>query len=519
MAIAVEDRDHLLVQILERERKPQLNYRNMLSAHTTNRPGAPLWPTGNLAACFHAEPMSGGIVGHLHLPHSFHNGDNQAVRVQSDVYPNTKSGEKGALNQACLRALVVLLKSNPMEVRLVPTNFLRGVQGLRDVQRAAQPEPEAVGTFQDTRLGVPCPPPLVLPPAQHMEVILEEPATEQPPPPLGPPPGWRAATENPPPPPGPPPSQRAQAMAPTTHGERVGKAPAAIATVDHEPPTPTPVTASDDLEAQALYVGITAAKFDGTEFGEEYLSFTPGIPITESNATSDGWAYGQIGGQAGWFPPTDVQYDAPVCMSASASRMGCCDDHDADDTMSITSSISDCFMADNCFKVPSSAHQVHYVKGSDLVPGNPVFAGDGTLVEVKRINSHETDQVIELLAGDARNVVTRSHRVPIVGDVDGRVEYKQAKELELGDRVLFGDGCPSALTRIKYTQLSIKKPVVELTFEPDLPVAALELSEAMLTNGSRKKTLRRGGMQKRRAQGTSNAVAASIPDTEGEYQD
>ena len=462
MAIAVEDRDHLLVQILERERKPQLNYRNMLSAHTTNRPGAPLWPTGNLAACFHAEPMSGGIVGHLHLPHSFHNGDNQAVRVQSDVYPNTKSGEKGALNQACLRALVVLLKSNPMEVRLVPTNFLRGVQGLRDVQRAAQPEPEAVGTFQDTRLGVPCPPPLVLPPAQHMEVILEEPATEQPPPPLGPPPGWRAATENPPPPPGPPPSQRAQAMAPTTHGERVGKAPAAIATVDHEPPTPTPVTASDDLEAQALYVGITAAKFDGTEFGEEYLSFTPGIPITESNATSDGWAYGQV---------------------------------------------------------PSSAHQVHYVKGSDLVPGNPVFAGDGTLVEVKRINSHETDQVVELLAGDARIVVTRSHRVPIVGDVDGRVEYKQAKELELGDRVLFGDGCPSALTRIKYTQLSIKKPVVELTFEPDLPVAALELSEAMLTNGSRKKTLRRGGMQKRRAQGTSNAVAASIPDTEGEYQD
>ena len=60
----------------------------------------------------------------------------QAVRVQSDVYPNTKSGEKGALNQACLRALVVLLKSNPMEVRLVPTNFLGGVQGLRDVQRA-----------------------------------------------------------------------------------------------------------------------------------------------------------------------------------------------------------------------------------------------------------------------------------------------------------------------------------------------------------------------------------------------
>ena len=102
-----------------------------------------------------------------------------------------------------------------MKVRLVPSNFLRGSQGLRDVQRAAQPEPEAVGTFQDTRLGVSRPAALVVPPAQHMQVILEERATEQPPPPLGPPPGWRAPIENQPPPPGPPPSQLAQAMVPT----------------------------------------------------------------------------------------------------------------------------------------------------------------------------------------------------------------------------------------------------------------------------------------------------------------
>ena len=90
--------------------------------------------------------------------------------------------------------------------------------------------------------------------------------------------------------------------------------------------------------------------------------------------------------------------------------------------------------------------------------------------------------------------------------------------MELGDRVLRSDGCARALTLIKHEELSEKAPVVEITFEPDVPVAAVEMPVSILTQGSRKKPLRRSGMHKGR-QRMSGVDAASIPDTEGEYQD
>lgn len=79
----------LVEKALVAERAPQLNYRNTLRVHTTNRANGPLWPDGNLASCSHAQPASGGIKMHLNMPHSIHKGDNLLVSTQSDIHPNT----------------------------------------------------------------------------------------------------------------------------------------------------------------------------------------------------------------------------------------------------------------------------------------------------------------------------------------------------------------------------------------------------------------------------------------------
>lgn len=89
-----------------------------------------------------------------------------------------------------------------------------------------------------------------------------------------------------------------------------------------------------------------------------------------------------------------------IQLPASPSYMGCVENHDGDDNASTTSCTPHCFMADSCFKVPASMNRVHYVRGRDLAQGDRVFAADGQIIEVKRISSHETGRIIELLAGD-----------------------------------------------------------------------------------------------------------------------
>ena len=79
-----------------------MKFRNMLSAHTTNREDAPLWP-GNLAKCFRVQRVHGGIKGHLHIPHSFETGDNLVLMLSSDLHPDTKAGNKEMRNLVDLR--------------------------------------------------------------------------------------------------------------------------------------------------------------------------------------------------------------------------------------------------------------------------------------------------------------------------------------------------------------------------------------------------------------------------------
>jgi hypothetical protein len=77
-----------------------MNFRNMLSAHTTNREDGPLWPNGNLAKCFRGQRVHGGIKGHLHIPHSFETGDNLVLMPCSDLHPDTKAAKKETWNEA-----------------------------------------------------------------------------------------------------------------------------------------------------------------------------------------------------------------------------------------------------------------------------------------------------------------------------------------------------------------------------------------------------------------------------------
>ena len=82
--------------------------------------------------------VQGGIQGALKLPHSFREGDQLEVNVQTDVHDDTKAGREDAMNQACLKALLlVLLRRSPMEVRLTASNFTRCDEGLRAARQAA----------------------------------------------------------------------------------------------------------------------------------------------------------------------------------------------------------------------------------------------------------------------------------------------------------------------------------------------------------------------------------------------
>ena len=92
-------------------------------AHTTNRKNAPLCGGNNLDACSRLQHVGRGVQVRLQLPHSFEQGDDLPLSLHSGYHPNTNAGKKDAMNEACLRALVVLLRKNVHKVRLAASNF------------------------------------------------------------------------------------------------------------------------------------------------------------------------------------------------------------------------------------------------------------------------------------------------------------------------------------------------------------------------------------------------------------
>lgn len=164
-----------LEQTLRDEVNPRLNFRNLLSAHTANRKGGPLWPNSSLDKCFSAVNVDGQLEGHLRLPNSFDEGDGIPLHVRSNLHPNTTLGQKAAFNSTCFRALVDLLLKDASKVRLVPSNFRPGADGIRAVLRCVK------------SLYCPLPPmPLravPLPPALDCGVVQPRGASPTPPPP------------------------------------------------------------------------------------------------------------------------------------------------------------------------------------------------------------------------------------------------------------------------------------------------------------------------------------------------
>ena len=72
---------------------------------------------------------------------SFRAGDGLAMHVSSGMHANRKAGEKEALNEVCCRVLVKLLMTDANQVRLTPSNFRRGAEGINAVLRVVMLQP------------------------------------------------------------------------------------------------------------------------------------------------------------------------------------------------------------------------------------------------------------------------------------------------------------------------------------------------------------------------------------------
>jgi hypothetical protein len=134
---------------------------SMLSAHTTNRKDGPLWPDGNPGECNGlCLVATSGRLSHSSGRSSRRpqRSDGLSINVRSDIFPNTNASEKKAFNKACLRPLLVLLRRDPLQVRLTASNFRLGEQGIYAVRQAAIAE-EAVPPAVSPPSTPPHPPP------------------------------------------------------------------------------------------------------------------------------------------------------------------------------------------------------------------------------------------------------------------------------------------------------------------------------------------------------------------------
>jgi len=180
-----------------------------------------------------------------------------------------------------------------------------------------------------------------------------------------------------------------------------------------------------------------------------------------------------------------------------------------------------CFMSDSIFKT-MSGQSTFFLPAHELQKGSIVVADDGqTLLEVAAVpETHETDKVIELQAGDATLSVTRDHRIPVAKkEQAGKRSEVQASELKQGD-IVFVNGHPAELASIREIKFSQKVGVIKIVFKPDLPVGVFSCPPMISSKGGKKKPLRRSGMSKRGQTDTELNARISIPDTApGEYRD
>lgn len=160
-----------------------------------------------------------------------------------------------------------------------------------------------------------------------------------------------------------------------------------------------------------------------------------------------------------------------------------------------------------------------------LQRGSHVMAADGiTTLEVIKVMVHKSRELLYLEAGEAKLTVTGNHRMlaPQVNMVStDAVRDVNAAVLQVGDFIICKtqDGSiPRQLTDVCLITFEegAEEDVIEITFNPDEPVAVFqEPSSVLLSKGVKKKHMRRG-LRKNRGHGETS----SMPDTvAGEYSD
>jgi len=148
---------------------------------------------------------------------------------------------------------------------------------------------------------------------------------------------------------------------------------------------------------------------------------------------------------------------------------------------------SRCFLAGALLETPAG----QFVRASTLEAGMEVRASHGEALRVKSARVHEETEhtLVSLLTETAGLTVTASHRVMVR---KGReAQTLAAGALRVGDHVLVADGRAEQLLQTKVSSESTS--VVEVAFQPDLPVAAYHPpSHAILSKGHGWPKTRRG---------------------------
>lgn len=153
-----------------------------------------------------------------------------------------------------------------------------------------------------------------------------------------------------------------------------------------------------------------------------------------------------------------------------------------------------------------------YAKVELLDIMDQVLGDSGRAVRVlsKHIHPAESQDLVELHAGRAQLIVSKSHRVMVNRSRSGP-EAAPAGTLREGDDVLCRGAGLQKLTKVRCFTDAVK--LVEFQFEPDIPVAAFLAPSDMIMSKGRG----RGRSQRRQKGRCVDENATSIPDTEYSY--
>lgn len=297
------------------------------------------------------------------------------------------------------------------------------------------------------------------------------------------------------------------------------------------PPPPPPCTALlRPLLGARLHKAVTpfaTAKtdFDGSKWGEEYVSFAKGARIIYQPHPSEchGWEYGLVVDTAspakpGWFPPEYVTPDDAdeVQPEDSASGIACqthlmssSDDSSCCSSLSMVSAAGQserCFVQGQLIQKSSGEWiNVENLKRYDYVSG---LHGHVRVMAIDPVEGSEAK--IEVRAGGMKLATTSSHRYMVIRG--GRIEAAPASSLRPGDDVTTLWSGIQPVTEIRSFRDDCD--VFRVLFHPDEPVVALS-ADGIYTKGHRLKPQNRrgGGCHKR-----SQVDTMSIPETAAEAE-